>query len=155
MGFFERKSAVYQPISTSLFCLAKLQFLSASVADSFGWNNRWIVRRATLEHRPTFGGQFLCMYMYVVGRSTFRHLFCIFSNMSADRLTSEIDRGSTGLSGDFNKSALYGLRKTSIVYRSISGDQANDDISQTFFVHKLKQRPLDKGEHSVIADLFT
>lgn len=79
-----------------------------------------------------------------------RKKFGICNCLNVGRQTLIEDLTSTGgrlnFRGKFDKSVdgrpnVYGLRKTSTVYRSISGGQANGAMLQTFFVNKLKEGP--------------
>lgn len=73
---------------------------SASVADSFSWNSRWIVHRAT--HRSTIGREIVMSAWGIWNIPKCRPT-------NTDR-RPKIDRSSTIFLGDFDKSDSYGLR---------------------------------------------
>lgn len=120
----------------------QVTLFSASAAGFFCWNSCWIVRGATLHHRPTIGRQFV---MSVCRRLTFRHLK--FSEMLAGRhwLTTENRQRVNWSIGRLWQigcwTTVYGLRKN--IYRLLVSKRRPGQQPHTsgFFPQQIKGMP--------------
>lgn len=95
---------------------------SASVADSFSWNSRWIVHRAT--HRSTIGREIVMSAwgIWNIPKCT---------QTDTDR-RPKIDRSSTGFLGDFDKSDTDYVKHLPSICRIVANRRTRRNVLNLF-----------------------